>query len=491
MRTYNVNGVEVEYFPYTPSITLGETSFDGEVEVYISYLLTERQSRVGNFTFSNQPSPVINGNLAALNGTLDALTSVASPAITDPSGQVGRVYIWQTTFTPEPGFVGTAEVSIPTGTFGYTYRYLVDAFFDFGSSTTRYIYDNQSDTYTSPVATSLIVGNSLPNGRLVINGALIEGVVLEADTSFLVDLDGLGPLSYQWQRDGVDVAGARESSYTLTQADVGAAMSVVVSYIDGIGTAESVTSGQTAAVENVNDAPTGAVEVTGAAREDQVLTADTVVLSDLDGLGPLSYQWQRDGVDVAGATSSSYTLTQADVGAAIRVVVSYTDGQGTAESVTSGQTAAVENVNDAPTGAVEVTGAAREDQVLTADTVALSDLDGLGPLSYQWQRDGIGVAGATSSSYTLTQADVGAAIRVVVSYTDGQGTAESVTSGQTAAVENVNDAPTGAVEVTGAAREDQVLTADMVALSDLDGLGPLSYPWQRDGVDVAGARESS
>ena len=45
------------------------------------------------------------------------------------------------------------------------------------------------------------------------------------------------------------------------------------------------------------------------------------------------------------------------------------------------------------------------------------------------------------STYTLGDADVGTQISVQVSYTDGHGTAESVTSAQTAAVVNVNDAP--------------------------------------------------
>ena len=42
----------------------------------------------------------------------------------------------------------------------------------------------------------------------------------------------------------------------------------------------------------------------------------------------------------------------------------------------------------------------------------------------------------------LGDADVGATITVVVSYTDGQGFAESIDSAPTAAVTNVNDAPT-------------------------------------------------
>ena len=47
------------------------------------------------------------------------------------------------------------------------------------------------------------------------------------------------------------------------------------------------------------------------------------------------------GVDIGGATSSTYTLIQADVGTTITVVASYTDDYLTPESVTSAATAAV------------------------------------------------------------------------------------------------------------------------------------------------------
>ena len=54
---------------------------------------------------------------------------------------------------------------------------------------------------------------------------------------------------------------------------------------------------------------------------------------------------------IAGATASTLVLGEAQVGKAITVTASYTDGHGTAESITSAASAAVANVNDAPTGA--------------------------------------------------------------------------------------------------------------------------------------------
>ncbi len=189
-----------------------------------------------------------------------------------------------------------------------------------------------------------------------------------------------------------------------------------------------------AATTTANQAPTGSVTITGTATQGETLTADTSGIADPDGLGTFAWQWHRDGADISEATGSTYDLVQADVGAAITVTVSWTDGGNTAESLTSTATAAVTNVNDAPTGAVTITGTATQGETLTADTSGIADADGLGTFSYQWKRDGTDIPGATASTYTLAQADVGAAIAVTVSWTDGGNTVESLTSAATAAV---------------------------------------------------------
>jgi hypothetical protein len=323
--------------------------------------------------------------------------------------------------------------------------------------------------------TAAAVLNDPPTGTVTITGMASEDQTLTAHNT-LADADGLGAIGYQWQRDGVDIGGATDSTYTLGDDDVGATITVKASYTDGHGTLESVTSAPTDAVANVNDAPTGIVTITGTATEDQVLEADATALADVDGLGAIDYQWQRDGVDIGGATGSTYTLGDDDVGATITVKARYTDGHGTLESVTSAPTDAVANVNDAPTGTVTITGTATEDQTLTAQNT-LADADGLGTIDYQWQRDGVDIGGATGSTYTLVDADVGAAITVTASYTDGHGTAESVTSDSTDPVANANDAPvaqsglntgnwntpiTGDVHATDADLPAQTLTYGLV-----------------------------
>ena len=61
-------------------------------------------------------------------------------------------------------------------------------------------------------------------------------------------------------------------------------------------------------------------------------------MSDEDGLGEFSYQWLQNGKAINGATQSIYTLSESDIGKTIKVKVSYTDGLGFAESVTSDAT---------------------------------------------------------------------------------------------------------------------------------------------------------
>ena len=224
-------------------------------------------------------------------------------------------------------------------------------------------------------------------------------------------------------RDGIDT-GVTGPTYTVTQADVGANITVEARYTDGQGTDEVVSSNSSGVVANTNDAPLGNVTISGMAVENERLTVSDN-LADEDGLGPITYHWLRDGIDT-GVTGSSYTLTQADVGTNITAEARYTDGEGTSEAVASNVIGPIADTNNAPTGTVTISGTPTEGQTLTvADTLA--DADGLGPITYHWFRDGVD-SGITGSNFTLTQADVGTTITVEARYTDDDGAAETVGS---------------------------------------------------------------
>jgi hypothetical protein len=89
--------------------------------------------------------------------------------------------------------------------------------------------------------------NTAPTGSVIITGTAVQGEILTASNT-LADADGLGPITYQWQADGSDITGATSDTYTLTQDEVGKVVTVVASYTDGNGYAESVASAPTATV---------------------------------------------------------------------------------------------------------------------------------------------------------------------------------------------------------------------------------------------------
>ncbi len=195
-----------------------------------------------------------------------------------------------------------------------------------------------TDTDTVPDTVRLTVSgndsNNAPTGSVTISGSAIQGETLTA-THDLADADGLGTVTYTWKAGGDELGTGTE--YVLTQSEVGRSITVTASYIDQAGYAENVVSDPTGPVENVNDPPTGTVSITGLAMVGRTLVA-TNELADADGLGTLGYQWKADGTEIGGATSSSYILTTEELGKVITVTVSYTDGEDTQETVTSGAT---------------------------------------------------------------------------------------------------------------------------------------------------------
>ncbi|WP_088675071.1 DUF4082 domain-containing protein [Rhizobium sp. R339] len=343
--------------------------------------------------------------------------------------------------------------------------------------------NNRTSLATSPIVASNPAGNDI--GVVSIIGAATQNRTIAASVT---DVDGLPPgtiVGYQWQQSSngggtwSNIAGATAKTLSLQQALVGKQVRAIATYTDALGNNETVASGPTTAVANLNDA--GVVTITGAPVQGQALTA---AVTDLDGLASVSitYRWQQligtTWTDIAGATGANWTLQAAQVGRQVRVRTTYTDQLGGVETNrVSTSTAAIASANNQP-GALGISGTATQGQVLTA---AVTDADGVpGSVTYQWQQSSNGttwgnIGGATANTLTLQQAQVGNFVRATASYIDNLGNSENVTSPATpSAVANVNDP--GVISINGVASQGQTLTAN---LSDIDGLpASVSYLWQ-------------
>ena len=135
----------------------------------------------------------------------------------------------------------------------------------------------QSASPASPSSTAAATANADPGVTLTVNAT------------------GTAPLSFQWTKSGVDLSGQTSSTLTLnnvTSADAGA-YSVKVS--NAAGATTSVTANVT-----VNAATTAPQIVLQPVSQTVSPVANVTLSVNATGSGSLKFQWQKNGVDIAG-----------------------------------------------------------------------------------------------------------------------------------------------------------------------------------------------
>jgi Ca2+-binding RTX toxin-like protein len=154
----------------------------------------------------------------------------------------------------------------------------------------------------------------------------------------------------------------------------------------------------------------------------------TLALSQTAGLSAFSYQWRHNANNIEGATAATYTPTQQQINGVLSVVISYQDARGNYETLVSASSNPIINVNDAPTGGIRIEGSSVPGSLLTlVNTIA--DIDGFNDIIIQWRVDGIGVAGASATSFSTAGLRAGQQVSVTVSYRDHSNTFETINSG--------------------------------------------------------------
>ena len=312
-------------------------------------LTSEATDPVAAATQPNSPAtgaPTISGT-AQVGETLTVDTS----GIADADGLTSVSYSYQ-------WLAGDSDISGATGS---TYN-LADT--DEGKAiSVRVSFTDDTgngETLTSAATDAVAAAtqpNNLATGTPTISGTAQVGETLTADTSGIVDEDGLtnAVFSYQWLADDAEIAGATGSTYTLADTDEGKTIKVRVSFTDNAGHEETLTSEPTVAVEARPNSPaTGQPAIRGTALVGETLTVDASGIADDDGLDNVaySYQWiSNDGSvdsEIGGATGSTYILASGDVGKTIKVRVSFTDDRGHREELTSAAMDAVAGLPSLP-----------------------------------------------------------------------------------------------------------------------------------------------
>ncbi len=145
--------------------------------------------------------------------------------------------------------------------------------------------------------------------------------------SLSVSVAALPAATYQWKKDGADIPGATAATYSVASATAGDTGSYTVAVTNSAGSATStaalITVGSGVIAPSISAHPADVSVASGQ------LATFTVVAA---GSAPLTYQWKKNGTDIPGATSATYTIASAAVSdnGAYTVVVS-----NSASSITS------------------------------------------------------------------------------------------------------------------------------------------------------------
>lgn len=306
-----------------------------------------------------------------------------------------------------------------TGATSASYTTPATATSDSGSQFTV-VVSNSAGNVTSNAATLTVTASDVAPS--ITTQPANQKVTVGQTATFSVTASGTSPLNYQWRKNGTTINGATSPSYTTpptTISEGGSPFTVTVSNSTG-----SVTSNT--ATLSVN-AATLAPSITTQPASQTVTVGQTATFSvAASGTPLLSNQWRKNGAPITGATSASYTTpatATSDSGSRFTVVVSNSAGSVTSDVATLkvNATAMAPSITTQPTSRTVTAGQTATFSVTSSGTA---------PLNYQWRKNGAGISGATSASYSTpatATSDSGSQFSVVVSNSTGSVTSNSAT----------------------------------------------------------------
>jgi hypothetical protein len=289
-----------------------------------------------------------------------------------------------------------------------------------------------------------------------------------ANVTFTVTASGTGPLSYQWFFNRTNRIGSNSSTLTLTGVQFAASGNYSVQITNVLG---KVTSTNADLIVNVP--PFIITQPTNTT----VLVGSVVTLSvTASGTAPLSYQWQKEGTALVGATQPSLVLTNVQASQSGSYSVLVKNAFGSVPSSVAHLVAGVPpTISTQPSNQTASAGA-----TVTLSVVA----SGTAPLYYQWLKDSVILPGQSAPDLILANfqfSDVGS-YSVIVS--NVLGSVESdfarVDMGFVFSPYILVQPLSQTVPPGGSA----------VFTVSADGQPPLFYQWRKNGTNLAGATDS-
>jgi len=240
-------------------------------------------------------------------------------------------------------------------------------------------------------------------------------VLVGQSATFSVTASGSNPFTYQWRKNGVNISGATGGSYMIANAVLSdtATYSVVVTN----STSSATSSGATL---TVNQAPAFTTQPTS---QTVTVGASVTFTAAANGSPSPTLQWQKDGVNLSGATNASYTIASPSASDAGSYTVIASNS---VSAVTSN--AAILTVNPPPSPPVFTTQPISQLLIVGNSVTFTAAASGYPAPSYQWQKAGVNLSGATGASYTIASPATGDAGSYTVVATNLSGSTTSNTA---------------------------------------------------------------
>jgi hypothetical protein len=315
--------------------------------------------------------------------------------------------------------------------------------------------------------TSNAAGLTVTEGAAISTQPVTQTVIVGTQVTLTVAATGTPTPTYQWRKNGADLTGAANNSLDLgavSLADAGN-YDVVVSNSTNTATSE-------VAVVTVTQAPSISTQP---ASQSIATGAEATFTVQATGFPAPTYQWQKGGNVITGATNASYTIAQtvaADAGA-YTVVVTNSLGSLTSEAATLTVTL----------GAAITTQPVSQTVAVGTQVTLTVVATGSPAPTYQWRKNGSAITGATASTLdlgTVALADEGN-YDVVVTNSIGSATSD-------AAVIIVTETPAINTQPVS-----QTVTAGTAVTFTVAATGTPTptYQWRKGGVDISGATSTS
>jgi hypothetical protein len=351
-----------------------------------------------------------------------------------------------------------------------------------------------SATATSVATPDLTIDSS---GTPVVSGTPQVGQTLSVNTLSYTYPGGGAVASptrtYQWYRSGSAISGAVGSTYTLTSSDYAKTMSVrvlgsVAGYIPHTATSTSTAKVAHGTFHGTLAAPI----VTETDLASRTLTAALAPGSVIETPTSLYYQWYRGTSAISKATKSTYKLTSSDYAKDIKVKVTVKKSSYTSIPLYS-VPASYSLIPSATPPVISGTLAIGETLTVAPVTTTLNGSSASPSYTYRWYRSSKAISGATSNTYTLSPADAGKTIKVLVtsSLTGALGWSKSsastaVIGSSTVPMAGWNAQANATVSLPTASR---VLTVTGTGITE--DLTKQTYQWYRGTAAISKATKAS